>query len=164
MNNVILPGYEEGARAAVPGCTVDFRVVGNWFDATKAAELAEDMIRGGAGVILGIAGGANEGVVQAVAEKGAKVVWFDTNGYGIRPGVVVGSAVLLQDRGAYDQMKRFFENTLPFGSAETAGVAGGYVDFVQDDPRYIAAVSEAVREKQAAMVEAIRSGTLVLED
>ena len=80
MNEVILPGYREGAKQVDPNCTVDFRVVGNWFDAGKGAELAADMIRGGVKVILTIAGGANEGVVQAAFEAGAKVVWFDTNG------------------------------------------------------------------------------------
>jgi simple sugar transport system substrate-binding protein len=162
MNSVILPAYTEGARAAAPGCTVDFRVVGNWFDAGKAADLASDMIRRGAAVILCIAGGANEGVLQAAAETGAKVIWFDTNGYGIRPGTVVGSSVLRQDKAAYEKTKAFFEGTLPFGSAELVGTADGYVDFIEDDPDYIASVSPEVRERQGALVARIRSGTLRL--
>jgi simple sugar transport system substrate-binding protein len=162
MNGVILPSYEEGARAVDAGSTVDFRVVGNWFDAGKGAELASDMIRGGAAVILCIAGGANEGVVQAAAEAGAKVIWFDTNGYAIRPGTVVGSSVLYQDKAAYEKTKAFLEGRLPFGSAEMLGVAEGYVDFIQDDPHYIAAVSPEIRERQAALVSQIRSGALRL--
>jgi simple sugar transport system substrate-binding protein len=164
MNGVILPGYLEGALAAVPGCTVDFRVVGNWFDAGKAAELAADMIRGGAGVILCVAGGANQGVLQAAGEAGAKVIWFDTNGYGIRPGTVVGSSVLYQDRAAYEKTRAFLEGRLPFGVLETGGVSGGYVDFIEDDPDYIASVSPGIREKQAALTARIRSGDLRLED
>jgi simple sugar transport system substrate-binding protein len=164
MNTVILPGYLEGARAAAPGCTVDFRVVGNWFDAGKAAELAADMIRGGAGVILCIAGGANEGVLQAAAENGAKVIWFDTNGYGLRPGTVAGSSILRQDRAAYEKTRDYLEGRLPFGSSELVGVVQGYVDFIQDDPHYAAAVKPEIREKQAALVDRIRSGRLVLEE
>jgi simple sugar transport system substrate-binding protein len=90
------------------------------------------------------------------------VVWFDTNGYNIRPGTVVGSAVLYQDKAAYEQTMRYLENRLPFGTAEVVGVADGYVDFVTDDPNYIAAVPEALREKQARLIEQIRTGVLVL--
>ncbi|MDR1373774.1 MAG: BMP family ABC transporter substrate-binding protein, partial [Treponema sp.] len=164
MNAVILPGYLEGAKAAVPGCTVDFRVVGNWFDAGRAAELAADMIRGGAGVILCIAGSANEGVLQAATESGAKVIWFDTNGYGLRPGTVAGSSILRQDRAAYEKTRDYLEGRLPFGSSELVGVVQGYVDFIQDDPNYTATVKPEIREKQAALVDQIRSGRLILEE
>ena len=162
MNNIILPGYLAGARSVDPSFTVDFRVVGNWFDAGAGANLAADMIRGGAAVILCIAGGANEGVVQAAFEAGAKTVWFDTNGYGIRPGTVVGSSVLHQDKAAYEQTKRYLAGTLPFGRAEMVGVSDGFVDFVEDDPRYVSAVGPEIRAKQAELLGRIRSGELRL--
>jgi simple sugar transport system substrate-binding protein len=162
MNNTILPGFLEGARAVDGEFAVDFRLVGNWFDAAKAAEIAEDMIRGGVRVILAISGGATEGALRAAADKGAKVVWFDTNGYGLRPGTVVGSAVLRQERAAYEQTKRYLAGILPFGSAEVVGVAEGYVDFIEDDPDYIASVSPAIREAQGRLIERIRSKTLNL--
>jgi simple sugar transport system substrate-binding protein len=162
MNDIILPAYGEAARSVDPGFAVDFRVVGNWYDAAKGAELALDMIRNGAAVILCIAGGANEGAVQAASETGARVIWFDTNGYGIRPGTVVGSAILRQDLAAYEQTKRFLEGTLPFGRAEVVGIKDGYVDFVEDDPDYTASVSPAIREKQAELLRRLRSGELVL--
>jgi simple sugar transport system substrate-binding protein len=163
MNNIILPGFVEGARAVHPGYEADFRIVGNWYDAAKAAELSAEMIRGGVRVLLCIAGGANEGVVQTASQAGARVVWFDTNGYSIRPGTVIGSSVLRQDAAAYNQILRYLNGTLPFGTAETLGVNNGYVDFVQDDPEYIRTVSPEIREKQAAMIERIRSGDLSLE-
>ncbi|MFP3091182.1 BMP family ABC transporter substrate-binding protein [Treponema sp. TIM-1] len=164
MNNIILPGYLAGARSVDPSFTADFRVVGNWFDAGTGASLAADMFRGGTAVILCIAGGANEGVVQAAAEAGAKVVWFDTNGYGIRPGTVVGSSVLYQDKAAYEQTKRYLEGTLPFGEAEVVGVADGFVDFIEDDPHYITAVSPEIRAKQAELIRRIRSRDLPLRE
>jgi simple sugar transport system substrate-binding protein len=162
MNNIILPGFRDGARAVDPRFEVDFRLVGNWFDAAKAAEIAEDMILGGVKVILAISGGANEGALRAASDRGAKVVWFDTNGYGLRPGTVVGSAILRQEQAAYEQTRRYLTGTLPFGSAEVVGVADGYVDFIEDDPDYLASVSEDIREAQAALIERIRSRTLVL--
>jgi simple sugar transport system substrate-binding protein len=164
MNNIILPGYLEGARAVDPAFQVDFRVVGNWYDAAKGAELASAMIRDGAGVVLAIAGGANQGVLQAADEAGAKVVWFDVNGYALRPGVVVGSSVLWQDRASYEQVKRYLAGTLPFGSAEIVGVAQGYVDFIEDDPHYLAGVPGTVRAKQSALVASLRAGAFRLDE
>lgn len=158
MTDTIAPGFLEGARAVDPAFELVFRVVGNWFDAGKGAELAGEMTGEGVTVILSIAGGANEGVVQAASEKGAKVVWFDTNGYSVRPGTVVGSAVLAQEKAAYEKIRRFLAGNLPFGSAEIVGAAGGYVDFIEDDPHYRASVSEAVREKQARLTARFRAG------
>jgi simple sugar transport system substrate-binding protein len=163
MNNIILPGYTEGARAVDPSFTVDFRVLGNWFDAARGAELAAEMIREGAKVILPIAGGAGEGAVRAAVEGGARIVWFDTNGYGFSPGTVVGSAILHQDKAACEKTMLFLKGALPFGRAEVAGVRDGYVDFVEDDPDYTASVSPGIREQQAAMVARIRSGALRLD-
>jgi simple sugar transport system substrate-binding protein len=163
MNTVILPGFLEGAQAVDPRFTVDFRVVGNWFDAAVAAELAEHMIRSGIRVLLSIAGGAHEGVVNTAGRRGAKVIWFDTNGYSSKTGTVTGSAVVYQDLAAYNQVLRYLSGTLPFGTAETLGVNDGYVDFVQDDPVYLETVPVEIREKQAAMIDKIRSGELALK-
>jgi len=163
MNDVILPAYKTGAQAVDPKFQVDFRVVGNWYDAARGAELASSMIHDGVRVILAISGGANQGIVQAAAEAGAKVVWFDVNGYSVKPGTVVGSSILKQDLAAYEQVKRYLNGTLPFGQADLVGVAQGYVDFVQDDPNYIAAVPEALRKQQAALVSRLKSGQLRLD-
>lgn len=162
MNGVILPGYAEGARAIAPGIEVDFRVVGNWYDAAKGAELASSMIRGGADVILAVAGGANQGIVQAAVEGNASIVWFDIDGYDVKPGTVIGSAVIRQDKAAYEQTKRWLEGTLPFGKAETVGIKDGYVDFPTDSPHYAAAVSAADRKRMADLLNKLRTGALSL--
>jgi simple sugar transport system substrate-binding protein len=167
MLQTILPGYRDGAAAVNPGIGVDFRVVGNWYDAAKCAELAAGMIRAGVRVLLCIAGGANEGAVQASAEaegegERIRVIWFDTNGYAVRPPYIAGSCVLHQDKAAYNKTRLFLEGRLPFGEAEVVGIRDGYVDFVEDDPLYEAAVSESVREKQHEMLTRLRSGELEL--
>jgi simple sugar transport system substrate-binding protein len=163
LNNVILPAYSEGARAVRPDIQVDFRLIGNWFDAAKAMELASGMISGGVDVILTIAGSANEGVLQAAANKNARILWFDVNAYKIRPGIIAGCSILRQEKAAYEKTTAYLEGKLPFGTCEKAGVQEGYVDFVDDDPLYLSTVSAPVRAKQAAMLEKLRSGTLRLD-
>lgn len=162
MNEVILPSYREGAKAVDPAIEVDFRVVGNWYDAAKGAELASSMIRDGADVVLTIAGGANQGVVQAASDAKAFVVWFDIDGYAVKPGTVIGSAVLRQDKAAYEQTRRYLAGTLPFGAAETVGVKDGYVDFVEDSAIYRTAVPAAARKRMNDIAEALRSGKTAL--
>jgi simple sugar transport system substrate-binding protein len=153
MMQSILPGYREGARSVLSDIDVDFRVIGNWYDAAKAADITALMIADGANVILTIAGGANDGALKAAESAGAKIIWFDTNGYALRPGVVAGSCAIHQDKAAYDKTKLFLEDALPFGTTETAGFAEGYVDFIQDDPLYIKNVSDYVRQKQSALLQ-----------
>jgi len=162
MNSIILPGFLEGARAVDPAYEADFRIVGNWFDAARAAELTTDMILDGIRVVLTIAGSANEGVVNTASQRGIKVVWFDINGYDIRPGTVIGSSVLYQDMAAFNKVLAYLSGILPFGSAETAGVNDGYVDFIENDPVYIQTVPAEIRERQAVMIQRIRTGELVL--
>ncbi|MDR2491759.1 MAG: BMP family ABC transporter substrate-binding protein [Spirochaetaceae bacterium] len=169
MNNVIKPAYLEGANAAAEEAgaaapfALDFRFIGNWFDAQKAAELANSMIHDGVKVILTIAGSANEGAVRAAQEGGAHILWFDSNGYAVRPGVIAGSFALAQDHAVYDKLKLYFAGALPFGTAETAGVRDGYVRFIDDDPIYIETVPPEIRERQKRMVERIKTGELALD-
>lgn len=162
MTEIIKPGYEEGARAVEQGISVDFRVVGNWYDGAKATELANGMFANGVETILCIAGGANQGAVAAAKEKGKRVLWFDTNGYATEPGVVVGSAVIHQDKASYERVRAWLAGKLEFGTAEVVGIRDGFVDFVEDDPLYLKAVPEDIRQAQSAMLEKVRAGTLEL--
>jgi simple sugar transport system substrate-binding protein len=70
--------------------------------------------------------------------------------------------VLYQDKAAREKTLLFLDGKLQFGRAETAGVREGYVDFIENDPVYTGTVSEAVRQKQAALVARIRAGQLPL--
>jgi simple sugar transport system substrate-binding protein len=164
MNEIILPAYLAGARAVDPGFSVDFRVVGNWYDAAKGSDLARAMRKAGVDVIMPIAGGANQGVLAAARETGIYVAWFDDNGYAKAPGFVVSSSVMAQERLAFEKTKAWLSGSLEKGRPETVGLAEGYIDFVADDPLYLQTVPEDVRAKQAAMVAKLRSGEIAIGD
>lgn len=164
MNEIILPAYLAGARAVDPGFSVDFRVVGNWYDAAKGSDLARAMRKAGVDVIMPIAGGANQGVLAAARETGIYVAWFDDNGYAKAPGFVVSSSVMAQERLAFEKTKAWLSGTLERGKPETVGLAEGYIDFVADDPLYLSTVPEDIRAKQAAMVARLRSGEIAIGD
>jgi simple sugar transport system substrate-binding protein len=65
----MVPGFLEGARRVDPEITLDFRVIGNWYDANKAADLASGMIDSGVDVFTSIAGGAAQGLIRTIREK-----------------------------------------------------------------------------------------------
>lgn len=162
MNDVIKPGLEEGLKAQNPAGSVEFRVVGNWYDATKGAELTNTLLAAGTTVFVPIAGSANQGVLTAAKAKAGKVLWYDSDGYGMEKDVVAGSGVINQDKAAHVLLKAAVEGKLEFGTAKTVGVKDGYVDYLIDSPAFKALVSPQSQTEFAAVLAKIRSGELNL--
>ena len=180
MNNIIVPGFEEGAKDADADCQVEFRIVGNWYDASKSSDIASSLYREGVDVILPIAGGANQGVISAAQDLGFYVMWFDDSGYERAPGYIAGSAIMKQDLLAYNEVLAWIKTTEQnndnslnednslngdnyfFGKTKTVGVKEGYVDFDDLNSLYIKTVPENIRAAQEEMLKALRSGDKTL--
>ncbi|MDC7124470.1 MAG: BMP family ABC transporter substrate-binding protein [Spirochaetales bacterium] len=163
LNKMILPGFKDGAKSVDPSITVDFRIIGNWYDANKASELAGSMIDAGVDVIGVICGGAAQGVFEECGKQGKYVVFWDDVSYSKAPGVIVGSGALYQNRLVYEVITKAIENTLEYGKGQKLNVSDGYVGFVTEDPDYISTVPEEIRIKQKALFESIKSGETVLQ-
>ncbi len=160
MNQSLRPGFEYGMTAVDPAITLDFRVIGNWYDAEKARELALDMFNNGIDVILTIAGGANQGVIAAAKERNKYVLWIDNNAYSIEAGVIAGCAAIELERAAYEQTIAAINNTLVFGKPYSAGVKEGYVKFISDDSEYLSLIPEEIRIKQKKVVNDLMEGKI----
>ena len=163
MNNIIAPSFLAGARAIDEAMELDFRIVGNWYDASKGAELASSMYNDGVDVIMPICGGANQGVVTAAKENSFYLVWCDSNGYSKAEGLVVGSAMVEQELLAYEKTTDFINGSLIEGKASVLSMKEGYVKFITDDPLYLSTVPETIREKQEEMLNKIRENQLDIE-
>jgi simple sugar transport system substrate-binding protein len=157
LNRQILPGFLEGARRADPEIAMDFRVIGNWFDAGKAAELASAMIAGGVDVFGSIAGGAAQGIVRSAGEGGAYMVVHNISAYGLAPGVIAGCGVMEQKKLVEEILAAALDGTVEYGAAKTVGVREGYLGFAADDPGYRALVPEDIRQKLGAFIEDLRT-------
>jgi simple sugar transport system substrate-binding protein len=162
MDKIIEPGFEQGLHAVDPGITVDLRVLGNFFDATKAAELAKSMIDSGVDVILPICGSGNEGVYKTVTTSGDYAVVFDGNDFARAPKNILGCTVLHQDDLSYAKAKAAFAGKLTFGSADVVSMKDGYIEFLDKDPAYLANVPAAIRAKMADLLTKIKTGKLAL--
>jgi simple sugar transport system substrate-binding protein len=163
MNEVILPGYREGAQTAFAGTTVDFRIIGNWYDASKGAELANAMFKSGVDVILPVCGGAAQGVVNAAKENGKYLTMFDNASFDKAPENIVSCTTLDQKKMAEEITAEYLAGKTEWGTAKTVGVADGYVNFVQDAPgNKNPAVTDTIRAKMTEIVGNIKNGKLVL--
>ena len=158
MNNILLPYFEKGGKEANKKTTVDFRVVGNWYDANKGAVLADSVIENGVDVILPICGGASQGVINSAVNHKVYVTWFDNNGFEKAPGTIISSSILKQKEMASIATENYLSGLTAWGNADMVGVSDGFVDFVQDDPLYIQTVPANIRNKMKKMVDSIRSG------
>lgn len=152
LDNTIIPGFQKGLEAVDPEITMDLRIIGNWWDANKAADLTSKMTEEGCDVFLSISGGATQGVISESQKKGTYMIYFDSNGYSLAPGTILGSAIIRQQELSYELVTRYLKGDLPFGEAETFGAKDGYVDFTEDDPLYQQHVPEEIKE---AMKKAI---------
>ncbi len=162
LTKEMIPGYTQGFKAVNAGITLDYRVIGNWWDANKGADLANSMMDAGVDVILSIAGGAGQGIIKAAQARGRYVVYFDSNAYAIAPGTIVGCATLDQERAVYETVKKAVQGTLAFGKADVVDAKAGYVDFADKDPLYTGNLPADIVAKMADLMKRFRSGALSL--
>ncbi|MDR1240250.1 MAG: BMP family ABC transporter substrate-binding protein [Treponema sp.] len=160
LNKHIIPGFLEGARLVDPAISLDFRVIGNWYDANKAAELAASMIDAGADVFGSIAGGAAQGLIRAAGEKGAYVVFHNTNEYASAPGVIVGCGSMEQKKLVEEILAEALEGKIQYGLSRTVGVREGYLDFIAGDPGYYEYIPADIQERLKILMDDIRAGRI----
>jgi simple sugar transport system substrate-binding protein len=162
LNKHILPGFLDGARRADPEITMDFRVIGNWFDANKAADLAASMIGAGVDVFASIAGGAAQGMIRTAGAEGAYVVFHNTNEYDSAPGVIVGCGLMEQKKLVEEILAEALEGKIAYGVSHVVGVREGYLDFIAGDPGYYEYIPADIRETFETLMDDIRAGRISL--
>jgi simple sugar transport system substrate-binding protein len=163
MDKLIIPGFQQGAEAADPAFQLDIRVLGNWYDATKAAELAKSMFASGIEVILPICGSASEGVIKTAIGAGKHLVFFDSDEYSRAPMTIIGCTALNQEALAYNKVKSAIEGTLPFGKADIVGMKEGYIEFLGKNQSFLQGVPSDIRAKVENAIAKIKSGALAFK-
>jgi len=136
LTREMIPGFIEGARLADPEIELDVRIVGNWFDANKAAELTSAMMNSGVDVFTAIAGGAAQGLIKTAVERDAYIVWYNTNSYNLAPGNILGCGIMEQKKLVIEILEDIKQGRIQYGISQTIGVKEGYLGFIFDDPGY----------------------------
>ncbi len=156
LDDVIIPGFKEGLRDVDPEISIDLRVVGNWWDATKASDLTSLMINEGSDIFLSISGGATQGVITKCQDMGKYVIHFDSNGYSKAPGTIIGSTIIKQKELTNRLVTDFINGTLSFGQGDTFSAKDGYVDFIENDPLYQKHVPETIKTQMSKVIQKIK--------
>lgn len=164
MNNILHPYFAKGAADAYSGTTCEFRVVGNWYDASKGAEITNALCDAGIDVILPICGGASQGVISAAGERGIHIVWFDENGFKKAPGTIISCCMTKQAKAAKETTLQYLAGGTPWGTVREVGFKEGYAEFFDSDENYIKHVSEDIRNKMKELTDGLRSGKVSLPD
>jgi riboflavin transport system substrate-binding protein len=160
MNKDIRSGFLAGAQFAQPDTEIDFRILGNWYDATRAQIIAREMYQSGVDIILSIAGGANQGVISAAKDYPAYVLWFDSPGYHHAPGVVVGSSTVAMTQATLEAIKKIANGHNNLGTPTYLGIQEGYISFDLTHPDFVNHVPQHLIDQQLAILKRIKDGTL----
>ncbi len=160
LNNHIIPGFLDGAHMVNKDIELDFRVIGNWYDANKASELASSMIDGGVDIFGVIAGGAAQGVFKTATQKGAYIVFHDKNEYSAAPGYIVGSGAMEQKKLVMEILSEVIEGSVEYGKASIVGLEEGYIGFHFEDPLYISSLPQDIRDEFAAFMDKLKNGSI----
>jgi len=147
LTNHKIPGFIEGVKLADPEIILDFRVIGSWSDANKAAELALAMIDSGVDVFSVNAGGASQGLIKTASERGAYIVWFNSDAYNLAPGVIIGCGLLEQKRLINEILEDALAGNIKYGISEILGIKEGYISFSFDNPGYYDYVPVDIQEE-----------------
>jgi len=156
----MVPGFLDGARRVDPEITLDIRVIGNWYDANKAADLASGMIDSGVDVFTSIAGGAAQGLIRSIREKGAYAVFYNTSEYAQAPGYIIGCGIMEQKKLVKEILDDAVSGKLQYGSARVVGAQDGYLNFIDDDTGYRDYLPDDIREKFDAFMNDMRAGRI----
>jgi simple sugar transport system substrate-binding protein len=156
----MVPGFLAGARRVDPQIELDFRVIGNWFDANKAAELATSMIAAGVDVFTSIAGGAAQGMIRAIRDRGAYALSYNTNEYSLAPGFILGCGIMGQKKLVQEILADALAGKIQYGKSQIVGAKEGYLDFIADDPGYLDHLPTGIQEKFNAFMNDVRAGRI----
>jgi simple sugar transport system substrate-binding protein len=160
LNKHMIPGFLKGARMVNEDIELDFRVIGNWFDANKAAELASSMIANGVDVFAVIAGGASQGLFKVASTQGAYIVFHNTNEYKAAPSKVVGSGSMEQEKLVLEILEDVVSGTVEYGKGSIVGLKEGYLGFFFDDPLYESSLPEEIRDDFETFIDSLAQGNI----
>ncbi|MGP1418547.1 MAG: BMP family ABC transporter substrate-binding protein [Sphaerochaetaceae bacterium] len=158
LNKHLVPGFLDGARLADPDIQLDFRVIGNWYDAAKCGELAASMMASGVDVFTSIAGGAEAGLLQTAQTKGAYIVHPNISIYSTAPEIVAGCGIMGQRELVKHALQEALSGTMEYGKAYVVGMQEGYVDFDDADPLFGKALDNDVKTGFTTFLSNLRSG------
>lgn len=168
--NQFVAGYIQGASDVNSDIKVIVSYVGGFTDPATAKEQSLQMIKKGADVIWGCAGGSGNGVFEAAAEsEGVWALGVDTDQYVSMAAqeklanTILTSGLKKVDVGVTGAVSAIIEGTAPFGTQEMLGYADGAVGLAEND-YYKANMTEEELAEVKTYTDKVLSGETVVVD
>jgi basic membrane lipoprotein Med (substrate-binding protein (PBP1-ABC) superfamily) len=158
LDNMTIPGIEEGAKAVDPGFELKSVMLGNWYDAKKAESLANSLIDAGVDVLGSIAGSGNAGVIRAAVNRGVYMASFDIPEFAKAPGTMVACVESSTLDVVIKNLTWLVEGKIPWGKPEILDASQGYISIPLKAPGFVTTVPEDVRKKIEAEYNAVVNG------
>ena len=157
-------GFDAGIKAANPDVELVTDYVGvtpqAFNDPAKAKELALAQYNRGVDIILAAAGASGLGVLEAAKAKGKLIIWVDSNGNHLAPGLVLTSVIKGVEMSVYETIKRVQEGSFS-GGLKDYGLKKGGVEYIVDDVNRELLSDEILRQVEAFKAKIIAGDILV---
>lgn len=157
-------GFDAGRQAANPDVQLLVDYVGvtpqAFDDPAKGKELAIAQYNKGADVIIAAAGASGLGILEAAKSRKKWIIWVDSNGNHLAPGLVLTSIIKGVEISVYETIKSVHEGTFTGGQKDYGLKEEGVEYTVDDDNR--ALLSDAILEQVEAFKAKIIAGEIVV--
>lgn len=157
-------GFDAGIKAANPDVELVTDYVGvtpqAFNDPAKAKELALAQYNRGVDIILAAAGASGLGVLEAAKAKEKLIIWVDSNGNHLAPGLVLTSVIKGVEMSVYETIKRVQEGSFS-GGLKDYGLKKGGVEYIVDDVNRELLSDEILRQVEAFKAKIIAGDILV---
>ena len=157
-------GFDAGIKAANPDVELVTDYVGvtpqAFNDPAKAKELALAQYNRGVDIILAAAGASGLGVLEAAKEKEKLIIWVDSNGNHLAPGLVLTSVIKGVEMSVYETIKSAQEGSFSAGLKDY-GLKKGGVEYIVDDVNRELLSDEILKQVEAFKAKIIAGDIVV---
>ena len=129
-------------------------------DPTRGKELALAQYNSGVDIILAAAGASGLGVLEAAKTVKKSIIWVDSNGNNLAPGLVLTSVIKGVEISVYETIKNVQEGNFSAGLKDY-GLKQGGVEYIVDDFNR-ALLSDEILEQVEAFKAKIIAGEIVV--
>ncbi len=120
-------GYEQGAKAVVPDIKVLQSFAGSFNDPLKGKELTVAQYSQGADIVMNVASGTGNGILEAAKEQGKYAIGVDLNQDDVYPGSILTSMLKRVDNAVYLVAKSVQDGTYQGGKTTYLDINNGGV-------------------------------------
>ena len=168
MKVPLVEAFEIGYRAGIKATNPDLELVADYVgvtpqafnDPAKAKELALTQYNRGIDIILAAAGASGLGVLEAAKSTQKSIIWVDSNGNNLAPGLVLTSVIKGVEISIYETIKSVQEGNFS-GGLKDYGLKGGGVEYIVDEVNR-ALLSDEILGQVEAFKAKIIAGDIVV--